>query len=56
LFEGKLTKDDEIITLIPKFSFQGGYYPLKLCNGARLQVKHLRTNIIEATILTIHAK
>ena len=26
--------------------------PLKLCNGTRLQVKVMRNNVIEATILT----
>jgi hypothetical protein len=31
-------------------------FPLKLCNGERLLVKHLRKNIIEATILTEYAK
>jgi hypothetical protein len=33
-----------------------GRLPLKLCNGTRLQVKHLRKKVTEITILTEYAK
>jgi hypothetical protein len=37
-------------------SFQGRYYPPKLCDGTRLLVKHSRRNIIENMLLTQYAK
>jgi hypothetical protein len=37
-------------------SLQGGHFPIKLCNGTRLQVKHFRKNIIETIILREYAK
>jgi hypothetical protein len=38
------------------YFFRGGDYPLKVCNRTRLEVKCLRKNTVEATILTEYAK
>jgi hypothetical protein len=53
VIENILTKYYKTTVLLPKlFFFQGRYYPPKLCEGTRLQVKHLSKNITEATVLT----
>jgi hypothetical protein len=45
------------VVIIPKLFFLCRRFPLlQLCNGTRLQVKHLRKNIVEATVLTEYAK
>jgi hypothetical protein len=55
LCEDSLTKDYKTTVVIPKLFFSGKISP-KLCDGTRLQVKHLRKNIIGATILTEYEK